>query len=476
MPYHNDFQQMRDRHANRKAAFSARAELGKLGVTIEEPTTDKPLDQLPRAEALAYRNSLRRASNALTTHAREKDENLTDGVMDALEYINNAISLISAGMDHQEQMDLTTANALGTMSEGERLRDTEGRQIGTLLTASDLQNQATIARRLNAMRPDGGGFNNGDDQVSLSDFIRGVANMRTSDGVRAALSEGTNTAGGYTVPTVLMPGILNALVPASSVLSAGANVAVLDTSASSFSIAAVDTIPTPAWRQEHGQVAESEPAFRAVKVTPQSLAFRFKISRELLADSLGGLDAALRTAIAQAFAKEIDRASLMGSGTEPEIRGLRNIPGINKLPMGTNGAPITDWRQFIRARRLITEANAPAPDVAILSPREDETMSLLVDTTGQPLRRPEALSNWKFLTTSQIPTNETVGTATNAAAIYVGGFQMFTIYMRESVSIQLLKELYAETGEVGFICHTRLDVASAYPKAFTVIEGVTDTE
>lgn len=476
MPHRNDFQQMRDQHANRKAAFSARAELGKLGVKLEEPESDVPLDRLPRAEALAYRNSLRRASNALTAHAREKDENLTDSVVDAANWINNAINLVSAGMDHQEQMDLTAANAMGTMSEGERLRDTDGRQIGTLLTAADLQNQGTIARRLNAMHPAGGGFSNSDDQVSLSDFIRGVANMRTSEGVRNALSEGTNTAGGYTVPTVLMPGILNALVPASAVLAAGANVAVLDTSASSFSIAAVDTIPTPAWRQEHGQVAESEPAFRSVKVTPRSLAFRFKISRELLADSLGGLDTALNTAIAQAFAKEIDRASLMGSGAEPEILGLRNIPSINKLSMGANGGPITEWRPFVRARRLITEANAPAPSVAILSPREDETMSLLVDTTGQPLRRPEALSDWKFLTTSQIPTNEEAGTAQNAAAIYVGGFHMFTIYMRESVSIQLLKELYAETGEVGFICHTRLDVASAYPKAFTVIEGVTDTE
>ncbi len=86
-------------------------------------------------------------------------------------------------------------------------------------------------------------------------------------------------------------------------MPAGANVAVLDTSASSFSIAAVDTIPTPARRQEPGQVAESEPVFRSVKVTPRSLAFRFKISRELLADSLGGLDTALNTAIAQAFAK-----------------------------------------------------------------------------------------------------------------------------------------------------------------------------
>lgn len=45
---------------------------------------------------------------------------------------------------------------------------------------------------------------------------------------------------------------------------------------------------------------------------------------------------------------------------------------------------------------------------------------------------------------------------------------MRTIYMRESVSIQLLKVLYAETSEAGFICHTRLDVASAYPRAFTV--------
>lgn len=241
-----------------------------------------------------------------------------------------------------------------------------------------------------------------------------------------------------------MPGILNALVPASPVLAAGASVAVLDTSASSFTIAAVETIPTPAWRQEHCRVAESELAFRSVKVTPRSLAFRFRISRELLADSLGGLVTALNTAIAQTFAKKIDRASLMGSGAEPEILGLRNIPGINKLSMGANGGPITEWRPFVRARRLITEANAPAPSVAILSPREDETMSLLVDSTGQSLRRPEALSDWKFLTTSQIPTNEEAGTAQNAAAIYVGGFRMFTIYMRESVSIQLLKELYAE--------------------------------
>jgi len=30
----------------------------------------------------------------------------------------------------------------------------------------------------------------------------------------------------------------------------------------------------------------------------------------------------------------------------------------------------------------------------------------------------------------------------------------------------------AETGEVGFICHIRLDVAAMYAKAFAVLQGV----
>ncbi len=161
----------------------AKAELGKLGVSIDQPSTDRALNQIPRAGALAYRSSLRRASNALSAHIREKDGNLNDSTVEAMDYLNNAINLVSAALDHQEQMDPTAANAMGTMTDGERLRDTDGRQIGTLLTAADLQSQSTIARRLNAMHPDGGGFSDSDDKVSLSDFIPGVANMRTSEGV-----------------------------------------------------------------------------------------------------------------------------------------------------------------------------------------------------------------------------------------------------------------------------------------------------
>ena len=99
-------------------------------------------------------------------------------------------------------------------------------------------------------------------------------------------------------------------------------------------------------------------------------------------------------------------------------------------------------------------------------------MALFADTTGQPLRRPDALANWKFLTTSQIPTDLTVGTSDDCGEIYVGDFTQFAYYLREGVSVQIARELYAGTGEIGFICHMRLDVAALYPAAFAVITGV----
>jgi hypothetical protein len=44
--------------------------------------------------------------------------------------------------------------------------------------------------------------------------------------------------------------------------------------------------------------------------------------------------------------------------------------------------------------------------------------------------------------------------------------------MREALSIQLLREAYAKTDEIGFLCHVRADVVINYPQQFTVITGV----
>lgn len=311
----------------------------------------------------------------------------------------------------------------------------------------------------------------GQKRVALDDFLRGVAGMNTTQEVKAALSGGTDSAGGYALPSVVMPGILEALIPASSLLSAGAGIVPLDSGAKTYTTVALDNIPKAAWRLEAGNIAQSEPTFRAVQSSPKSLAFMFKVSRELLSDA-PNLSEALTVAIAQAFAVELDRTGLRGSGTNPEPLGILNTAGVGAVANGANGAALAGYANFFSAIQSILQANAPHPTAAIMSPRSLVKLGGLVDSTGQPLRKPEMVEKLNLLSTTAIPDDLTVGTGKDCSEIYVGDFSRVNFMMREQMSIQLAKELYAGTGEIGFFCHVRADVAIGYPKALAVITGV----
>lgn len=309
------------------------------------------------------------------------------------------------------------------------------------------------------------------ESFGLADFIRGVAGMQTLDVVRNALSEGTDAAGGYTVPDYVMPQILGAMVPGSSLMQAGMGVVVLEQGAKSYTTAALENLPTAGWREENGDLAESEPTFRAVPAVPKSLAFIFKVSRELLADS-ANMESALRMAIGQAFAKELDRTGLRGTGVAPQPRGLLNTAGIQAVGNGANGAVLAGYANLFSGVQKVLEANGPKPTAAIMSPRSQIKLASLVDTTGQPLLVPDMLKDVRQLATSQIPNNLVVGASNDCSEIYMGDFTKMALMLRENVSIQRLNEKYAEKGQVGFACHVRADFAVFYPAAFALVTGV----
>jgi HK97 family phage major capsid protein len=118
--------------------------------------------------------------------------------------------------------------------------------------------------------------------------------------------------------------------------------------------------PTAAWRAETDPLSESDPVFCSVDLTPRSLSFVFKISREPLSDS-ANLDQTGFGAIAQAFAQELDRAGLQGSGTAPEIRGILNTTGIQSVTNGAVGAFLAPpvYSNFISGIQAILTANGP---------------------------------------------------------------------------------------------------------------------
>lgn len=437
-------------------------ESAKLGFSIRscEPGASK-------SDLLTDRRNLRRLANDVRDRAdaesAKSDQNLQAQAEKTMDAIATVMGVISDRLDGEAMTGVSSAP-----SNSATVLDQSGNRIGTLLNAAALRDERQIAAALQAGRPDSADDN---PKGGLAAFFRGVAGGITTPDIRASLNEGTDSAGGYAVPSYVLAPIIRALVPASSMLDAGANVAILNKQGDSFTIPAVDTIPTPGWRFEAGTVANAGPTFRPVTIVPQSLAFIFKVSRELLMDA-PGMDAALNVIIAQAFAKEIDRAGLIGSGTSPEIRGILNTTGVQTYDMGTDGAAITDYGPIVKAKRVLADVNAPAPNAIITSTRETETIDLFADTTGQPLRRPTALESLLFGSTTQIPIDDTHGTATNASSMFLGDFTKATFYMREQLSVMKLSELYAGTGEVGFACHARVDLALSYPKAFCVVKGV----
>jgi HK97 family phage major capsid protein len=385
-------------------------------------------------------------------------------------HIDSLDRQINAAQDKlNSEVEAKLSGGGGLQADGVEWRNAEtGKKISVAFAS-----KGRFRDQLKDAFPAHGDFNDNQPKASIGEFMRGVAGMRITEPVRNSLLVGTDASGGFTLPHYLQLQMLEAMVPNSSLLQAGAGVARLEEGAKNYRIAAISTIPTAAWRLEAGSVAASEPVFRGVDITPQSLSFYFKISRELLADS-SNLDQALFNAIAQSFAKELDRAGLRGSGTAPEIRGILNTSGIQAGTNGTNGASLatTAYANFISAVNALLAADAPMPTGAIMSPRSLTVLGGLLDTTNQPRQQPKILDNTKFIATSQIPNNLTVGTSSDCTEIYIGDFSKFIYFMREGVSIQLLKEAFATTGEIGFMCHTRVDAAAIYPAALAVVTGV----
>lgn len=394
------------------------------------------------------RNIVRRAVNAINASIGNASGDFDRDTQMAMNHAAQLIARLNEGIDHLEAKD--------EKSKSPQMRV--------------MRNQADFEKHYNKTA---GGFADELADANIADFLRGVANMSTTPAIKNALSVGTDTAGGFTVPSRLMPGILRAMVPVSSLLRAGAGIVPLEDGAKSFTTAAVSTIPTASWRAEAGTVQTSDPVFRSVVAAPKSLAFQFKVSRELLADGQN-ITEALYLAIAQSFAKELDRAGLRGSGTAPEPRGLLNVSGVQAVTNGANGASLATlkYANLFSAVQALLQADAPMPTAAIMSPRSLVGLGQLAGTTGQPLRVPDMLDPIQLIGTSQIPNTLTVGTSSDCSEMYVGDFSNLFLMMRENVSVQVLNELYAGTGEIGFACHVRADVMCTYPAAFAVVTGV----
>ncbi|MBI3393836.1 MAG: phage major capsid protein [Nitrospirae bacterium] len=306
--------------------------------------------------------------------------------------------------------------------------------------------------------------------LTLGGFLRSMVVGPKTPAERRALSAGTDSAGGYTVPTLLSAELIDRLRTKAHVTRAGSRTLLLDPGKST-TLAKITADPTATWTAENGTVTASDPTFGALTFTPQTLIALVKVSRQLVEDSLN-IEEALTAAFSGSMAAELDRVALFGTGTAPEPRGLKNVSGVGSVSMGTNGAALTNFDPFITSAQTILDANGPLPAAAIMAPRTFASIGKLKDTTNQPMTRPGILSGLNFFESTVCPVNETQGTSSNASRVFLGDFLELVIGMRADVRIEVLRERFSDNFQYGFLCHLRADVQVMHPESFCQVIGI----
>lgn len=441
------------RGVSEKEFLAVQAHLAKRGVSLDGPDD--------RSSTLALRNEVRRAINdlkqdlsaLLDSHVGDKWTPDCQAKYDAGVSLMEDLGLLNEFIDRQIQ-GIDFANNVA-IAQGK----TDGWRNGSGNAVRVLHKGERMSDLGNAPRVD----------FSFGEFVRGMVGGTSNPDVRAALSEGTDSAGGYTVPRALLNQLIDAMRAKTVCVQAGALTVPLDTAQNTIVRIASD--PTAGWRLENASVAESDPTFEGVVLAPKSLAVLVKVSRELIDDSMN-LEQALMMAFAGSLAAEVDRVCLVGSGSAPEPRGIFNTAGINVVSMGTNGAAMTDYTNLLDAVYEIELDNGPSPTAMVMHPRTKRVIAGFVDSTGQPLSAPPTLAEVKPHVTTNMPINQTQGTATNASSVIVGDFSQLLLGVRQELRVEVLRESFADKLQYGFLAHLRFDVAVAQPEAFCAVKGI----
>ena len=296
-----------------------------------------------------------------------------------------------------------------------------------------------------------------------------------------ALAEGTDSAGGYLVPTEHSNALIALLAAKTAVRAAGATIVPM----------ASDTLEIPSqaggatayWVAENAQITASDQAWGQVQLAAKKLAAMTKISSELFEDSDPGVEALVRADLARALAQEEDIKYLRGDGENNTPTGLENLPGVHvdTTTLGDNGGTPT-FDHLAGMIYALDSDDVPVDGRAwIVHPRTLATLRQIKDDQKRYLWAdpaqpglPPTVWGYPVFTTTAIPINLTQGTSSDASVIYLGCWPEFLVGQRKSLELRVSDEAGSafEYDQVFVRAIMRVDCNVRHPGSFEVLMGV----
>lgn len=293
-----------------------------------------------------------------------------------------------------------------------------------------------------------------------------------------ALSEAVGNAGRNFAP----PGFADFFFDKLSAQAVAVQIArVIRTDKRELNIPRLTTDAGAKWANEGDDLSTSDPATDTITAVPRKLAALVTVSNEVRDDSEPAVLEMLGESMARSIALSLDKGVFEGSGTAPEIRGLKNTTGIQSVSMGANGATPTNLDAFATALELLDTANAGERRFIAMHPRTWGTLArikeasgsakpvLVSDPTGGITR---SLYGVPVLLTSQLSITETQGTAVNASSAYVLDADQLVLVMRSDLQLEVDRSVSFRTDQSVVRAIARADFVVANASGVVRITGL----
>ncbi|WP_270627116.1 phage major capsid protein [Varibaculum timonense] len=284
--------------------------------------------------------------------------------------------------------------------------------------------------------------------------------------VRNALSEGVDSEGGYLVPDEFERTLVQSLADQNIMRTLAK---VIQTTSGDRKIPVVSTHGTATWLDEGKPYSESDEAFTQISLSAYKLGTFLKISEELLNDAAFNVEQYLASEFARRIGAAEEEAFLVGDG-KGKPTGIFNPTG--GADSGVTSAKPTD----ISADELIDlhySLRSPyrARAVWLMNDATVKTVRKLKDGNGQYLWQPAITAGTPDMILGRPVYTSVFAPELKAGArtVAFGDLGFYWIADRQGRSFKRLNELFATTGQIGFLASQRLDGKLVLPEAIKVL-------
>lgn len=232
---------------------------------------------------------------------------------------------------------------------------------------------------------------------------------------------------------------------------------------------------------EIGSASETNPVTAKVTLSPKRMTAYVEVSKQALIQSGMALEAMIRDDLVMGAAVNIENQVINGTGTAPQMTGLRYTSGIGTVAAATHGGALT-WDDLVDLESACANANAEPDRFAgyLINTKIRGKAKKVQKGTNLPFLwdgGPQPLNGYRAAVSNNVLSNITQGTSTTVCSTLMFGsdWSMGVIGLFGAPDVVVDPYTKADTGQVKITLNQFADFGLRQPATFAKREGILTT-